>query len=407
MPQFSYFGRDQALAAKTGVLESSDRTQVAMALMGRGITPVVIEPHNPPPEARDVLRSFFKNTQVDELEVLMFSRQMYTLAKAGVPIMRALDGLRESTAHAGMRILLGELRQALDAGYELSQAMSKHPDVFDRFYVSMMRVGETTGQLTEIFSSLYAHMDFQRYMREQITSALRYPKFVIFAMVGAVAVINIFVIPAFAKVFENLNAELPLMTRILLGTSRATVDYWPVFVGAIAALVFATKRFVATAKGRLFWDQWKMSLPVAGKLVRKGALSRACRSMALVLRSGVPLLEGLRLAAAVTENAFMERAILGMRDAVERGESVLAASRKAGIFTPIVLQMVMVGEESGTLDQMLDEIGQMYQREVEYELKTMSAQIEPILIFFLGAMVLVLALGVFMPMWDLGKASIK
>ena len=407
MPQFSYFGRDADQVAKTGVLESTDRTQVAMALMGMGITPVVIEPHNPPPEARDFLANLFKKTAINEIEVLMFSRQMYTLAKAGVPIMRALQGLQESTVHVGMSKLLGELRQALDSGHELSQALARHPKVFDRFYVSMVRVGESTGQLTEIFRSLYDHLDFQRYMREQITAALRYPKFVIMAMVVAVGVINIFVIPAFAKVFENLNAELPLMTRILLGTSRATVDYWPVFVAACGAAVFATKRFVATSRGRLLWDEWKMRLPVAGKLVRKGALSRACRSMALVMRSGVPLLEGLRLAAAVTENAYMERAILGMRDGVERGESVLSASRKAGIFTPIVLQMVMVGEESGTLDEMLDEIGQMYQREVEYELKTMSAQIEPILIFFLGAMVLVLALGVFMPMWDLGKASLK
>ncbi len=407
MPQFSYYGRDADQVAKNGVLESTDRSQVAAALMGMGITPIVIEPHNPPPEASDVLAGFFSNSKINEMEVLMFSRQMFTLAKAGVPIMRALDGLKESSTHVGMKALLGELRQALDAGHELSQALARHPKVFDRFYISMIRVGESTGQLTDIFRSLYDHMDFQRYMKEQITSALRYPKFVIMAMVGAVGVINVFVIPAFAKVFENLNTELPLMTRILLGTSRATVDYWPYFVAAVVMLIIAVRRFVATAHGRMFWDEWKMRMPVAGKLVRKGSLSRACRSMALVLRSGVPLLEGLRLAAAVTENAFMERAIMGMREAVERGESVLTASRKAGIFTPIVLQMIMVGEESGTLDEMLDEVGQMYQREVEYELKTMSAQIEPILIFFLGAMVLVLALGVFMPMWDMGKASNK
>ena len=164
---------------------------------------------------------------------------------------------------------------------------------------------------------------------------------------------------------------------------------------------------MATPRGRLWWDRWKLRLPIAGKVLRKGALARACRSLALVLRSGVPVLDGLQLAAAVTENAHMEGAILGMRSAVEHGESVLAASRKAGIFTPIVLQMVMVGEESGTLEEMLDEVGALYQREVEYELKTMSQQIEPILIFVLGAMVLVLALGVFMPMWDLGRAALK
>jgi MSHA biogenesis protein MshG len=321
--------------------------------------------------------------------------------------LRALQGLQESTPHDGMRTVLAELRTALDSGMELSQAMAKRSDVFDRFYVSMIQVGETTGKLTEIFASLHEHLEFQRFMREQVSSALRYPKFVVIAMVVAVVVVNIFVIPAFAKVFENLKTELPLMTRILLGASKFMVAWWPSMLVALGAGWFSLRSFVATDRGRMWWDRWKLYLPVAGKLVRKGTLSRACRSMALVLRSGVPVLDGLRLSATVTENAWMEAAILGMRTSVERGDSVLVASRKANIFTPIVLQMIMVGEESGTLDQMLEEVGQMYQREVEYELKTMSQQIEPILIFFLGAMVLVLALGVFMPMWDLGKASLK
>lgn len=407
MPQFSYFGRDASMAACSGVLESSDRLQVAHLLVAMGITPVVIEPHQPPPEARDTLARLFNRRGIGAIEVLLFSRQMHTLAKAGVPILRALQGLQESSTHPGMKALIGELRKSLDAGHELSQSIAKHPNVFDRFYFAMIRVGETTGQLTEIFASLYDHLDFQRIMKEQVASALRYPKFVIGAMVMAVGVINVFVIPAFAKVFENLHTELPLMTRILLATSRATVQGWPALLGISLVSYFAARRFVATPQGELWWDRWKMRLPVAGKLLRKSALSRACRSLALVMRSGVPLLEGLRLSAEVTENAVMRQAVLGMRDSVERGESVLVASRKAGIFTPVVLQMIMVGEESGTLDEMLEEVGQMYQREVEYELKTMSQQIEPILIFFLGAMVLVLALGVFMPMWDLGKATLK
>jgi MSHA biogenesis protein MshG len=223
----------------------------------------------------------------------------------------------------------------------------------------------------------------------------------------ALVVINLFVIPAFAKVFANLQADLPLMTKILLASSKFFVVHWGLMLLAGVAAVLFARSSIATPAGRLAWDRWKLKLPIAGKVLRKSALARACRSFSLVLRSGVPVLEALSLAAAVTENRWMENAILGMRTSVERGESVLAASRKAGIFTPIVLQMIMVGEESGTLDEMLDEVGGMYQRDVEYELRTMSQQIEPILIFVLGAMVLVLALGVFMPMWDLGKAALK
>lgn len=407
MPQFAWFGRDAAQQPQSGVIESSTRLQVADALTGQGIVPVVIELHQPPSDAREVLAKLLNRHRVGDVELLLFTRQMHTLMRAGVPILRALQGLRESSTHEGLSDLLGKLRQSLDAGLELSRAMARHPETFDDFFIAMVRVGESTGQLTEIFESLHHHLDFQRYMREQVASALRYPKFVVLAMVVAVAVINVFVIPAFAKVFENLQTELPLMTRILLGTSRFVVEWWWAMVIGTALAALVTHGVIATPAGRLAWDRWKLKIPVAGKILRKGALSRACRSLAMVLRSGVPVLDGLQLAATVTENAHMERAILGMKSSVERGDSVLAACRKAGIFTPIVLQMVMVGEESGTLDEMLDEVGQMYQREVEYELKTMSQQIEPILIFALGAMVLVLALGVFMPMWDLGKAALK
>lgn len=407
MPSFAYRGRDEAMQPCQGLLECASARHAAQMLAGMGIVPVAIEPHAPPTPASVVIRRLLGRHAVGEVELLLLSNQMHTLQRAGVPILRALQGLQESTQHEGVRTLLAELRHGLDSGLELSQAMARRSDVFDRFYIAMIRVGETTGRLTEVFAALHEHLEFQRFMREQVKTALRYPKFVLLAMGVAVVVVNIFVIPAFAKVFENLKTELPLMTRILLASSNAMLAAWPVLLGAGVASTVAARSFTATGRGRLWWDRWKLHLPIAGKLVRKGALSRACRSLALVLRSGVPILDGLTLCAAVTENAWMEHAVLGMRSSVERGESLLVASRKAGIFTPVVLQMIMVGEESGTLDAMLDEVGQMYQRELEYELKTMSQQIEPILIFFLGALVLVLALGVFMPMWDLGRAALK
>lgn len=407
MPSFAWTGRDAARRPASGVIESRTRTQVALTLTAMGIVPVTIEPHVETDDAAGTIGRWLGREQVREDELLMLSRQMHTLLRAGVPILRVLQGLHDSSTHEGLRRLLADLRVALDSGHELSQAMAKHPHVFDRFYVSMVRVGESTGQLAEIFDSLHAHLDFQRQMREQLAAALRYPKFVIAAMAVALIVINLFVIPAFAKVFASLKTELPLMTRVLLGSSQFMLKAWPALLGAGVATWLAARGFVARPAGRLLWDRWKLHLPIAGKVLRKGALSRACRGLALVLKSGVPVLEGLNLAAAVAENAHIESAIIDMKVAIERGETMLAAARKAGIFTPIVLQMIMVGEESGTLDQMLEEVGLLYQREVQYELKTMSQQIEPIMIFFLGALVLVLALGVFMPMWDLGKAAIK
>jgi MSHA biogenesis protein MshG len=322
-------------------------------------------------------------------------------------LLQALKGLRDSSAEDGLREIYQQLMGSLDEGYDLSQAMGRRSDVFDTFYVSMVRVGESTGRLTEVFLNLSDHLEFQRYMKQQVDSAVRYPKFVIAAMVIALAVITVFVIPSFSKVFASMKTELPLMTRILLGSSEFVVSWWPAMVMAVMGLIFAAKLHVATPGGRLQWDRVKLKLPVAGKVMHKGVLARVSRSLALVLQSGIPVVQGLVLTTEVVDNAYIAQALVNLRTSVERGESVLMASNRAGIFTPLVLQMIMVGEETGRLDEMLGEIGQMYQREVEYELKTMSQQIEPILIMVLGAMVLVLALGVFMPMWDLGRAALK
>lgn len=403
MANYAYFGRNAQQQPVTGTLEALSPGHVADWLVSTGVTPVTIEPVREVQDAGDVLSRLFGRGRVTPLELMMFSRQMYTLARAGVPIMRALRSLETSAGSPALRELLKDLHGSLDAGMELSQAMARRGDVFDTFYVSMVKVGETTGRLEEIFSNLFHHLEFQKFMREQVKSALRYPSFVVAAMVGAVTVINMVVIPAFAKVFENMQAELPLMTRILLGSSRFMLDWWPALVAAAIGLVFAWRSFTGTPHGRLAWDRLKLRLPIAGPVIRKGVLSQATRSLALVFRSGVPIVQGLTLTAQVVENAHVAQALQGMRSGVERGETLLATSTRSEIFTPVVLQMVMVGEESGTLGEMLDEIGQMYQREVEYELKTLSTKIEPLLIVMLGAMVLVLALGVFMPMWDMGS----
>jgi MSHA biogenesis protein MshG len=403
---FAYHGRDRSHKAVTGTLEAMSAANVADWLLNAGITPVVIEPARvAPAEAGDVLGRLFGRDGIKLLDLMMFSRQMYTLARSGVPILRALRALETSAQRPAMQRLLYELRQSLDSGLELSQAMARRDDVFDAFYIAMVRVGETTGRLEEIFMNLFKHLEFQKFMREQVKSATRYPSFVVLAMVVAVVVINIVVIPAFAKVFDNMHVQLPLMTRILLGSSRFMLAWWPALLAGVAGLAFAWRAFVATPAGRLFWDRNKLRLPIAGTLLRKGVLSQATRSLALVFRSGVPIVQGLTLAAEVVENAFVANALQDMRGWVERGESLLASSTRTGIFTPVVLQMVMIGEESGTLGEMLDEIGQMYQAEVEYELKTLSQNIEPLLIVSLGAMVLVLALGVFMPMWDMAGGA--
>jgi MSHA biogenesis protein MshG len=244
-------------------------------------------------------------------------------------------------------------------------------------------------------------------MRAQVKAAVRYPSFVIITMAIAITVINFFVIPAFAKVYAGFKTDLPILTRVLIGFSDFMVNYWWAMLITIAAAVVAFLRHTASTDGRLKWDRLKMRLPIAGTIVTKATLARFARSLSLALRSGLPVTQGLSLVAQTVDNAYMSSRIEKMREAVERGENLVRAAAGTEVFTPIVLQMLAVGDESGAVDDMMDEIAGMYQREVEYDLKNLSAQIEPILIIGLGILVLVLALGVFLPIWDLGKVAVK
>jgi MSHA biogenesis protein MshG len=413
MPFFAYKGRNARGELVQGVLEGADSGACADQLFGTGVTPLEISPTTRKATtagsgggAGESLWERLTRKKVTSIDVQLFSRQIYTLLKSGVPIMRGLAGLQESATNKSFARVIQDLRESLDAGRELSTAMRRHTECFTPFYLSMVRVGEMTGRLEDVFLRLFDHLEFDRDMRDRVKTALRYPTFVIVAMVAAMIVVNVFVIPQFEKVFKTFHAELPLMTRILIATSRFTVDYWPVMAGAAVAAFFGFRAWTRTSAGRLVWDRYKLRFPIAGKIIHKATMARFARSFALSIRSGVPIVQALTVVAQTADNAYLTLRLDQMRDGVERGESILRTATNAHVFTPIVLQMIAVGEESGSLDDLMDEIAQMYEREVDYELKTLSSQIEPILITFLGAMVLMLALGIFLPIWDLGKAAL-
>ena len=407
MATFSYSARDAQGALREGVLEGPNPAAIADQLVGGGSTPIRIEATRaaaaPVPAFALAWR---RGAKVVHEDLLLFSRQLHSLLKAGIPITRALSGLQDS-AGAAMAGVIRNTRESLESGNALSMSMARQDGVFSAFYIAMVRVGELTGRLDEIFLRLFHHLAFEKLMRDQVRTALRYPSFVVGVMAVAIVVINLFVIPAFQKVFEGFGAELPLMTQILVGFSRFMVVGWPYLFAAAAAAFFGFRAWVATDAGHYLWDRTKLSLPVAGKIARKATLARFARSFALALRSGVPVVQAMVVVASTVENAYVGRAVERMRDGVERGDSVLRTAAASKIFTPVVLQMIAVGEESGSLDEMLSEVADFYQQDVEYELKTLSAQIEPILIVFLGVLVLILALGVFLPIWDLGRVAIK
>lgn len=406
MALYAWRGRNGRGEAAHGELESFSESGVADQLKNLGVIPVeIVLTEAKATSGLDHWLARLNQKPIVVEDILMFSRQMYTLNKAGVPILRAFSGLQASATKPAMAEMLQDIRAGLDQGRELSVTMAKHQKLFGPFYISMIRVGEMTGRLTEVFLRLNEHLEFERDVRERIKQALRYPVFVMIAMTIAVVILNIFVIPTFAKVFAGFDAQLPLMTRILLGFSAWTVTWWPALLMALAGAVVMLRSYLATRTGRYSWDAAKIRLPVIGEIILKATLARFARSFALSSQSGVPLVQALTVVAQTVDNTFIGSRIEQMRDSIERGESISRCAAATGVFTPVVLQMISVGEETGELDNLLFEIAGMYERETDYAIKGLSAAIEPILLTIIAGLVLVLALGVFMPLWSMGQAA--
>lgn len=404
MPAYAYRARTVKGELIAGTIDGPDKGRIAEQLFARGLTPIAI---NAGPAAKTGVNTLLRRMRdrVEPTDVMLFFRQMYTLSRAGVPMIRALAGLQESAASPALARIIDDLRATLDAGRELSIAMGRHPQVFSPFEVSMVRVGESTGRLEDVFDRLAQHLAFEMDMRARIKQAVRYPTFVVIAMGIALLIANLMIIPSFSKMYEGMGAQLPLLTTVLIGMSNFTVKYWWLGLLIAAGCVFAVRAWVATREGRAIWDRLKLQLPIAGKIVTRATLARFSRSTAMSIKSGVPLVDTLNIVADVVDNVYVGDKIRKMALGVQRGESVLATSVATGIFSPVALQMIAVGDETGSLDDLLFEIAGMYERDVEYDVKNLASQIEPILIVVMAAFVLVLALGILQPMWGLGKAA--
>tara|TARA_R110002072_G_scaffold103600_2_gene227270 strand:- start:16160 stop:17338 length:1179 start_codon:yes stop_codon:yes gene_type:complete len=390
----------------TGTLEAANEENVANELLGTGLTPISIEfattSENP---SIDWRRWFEPKIELEDL--ILFSRQMFSLSKAGIPMIRALTGLSESTVNVTLRRVIEEVQSDLEAGQPLSQAMAKQEKVFSDLYIAIIHVGENSGRLDEAFAQIATYLELERETIKRIKSATRYPTFVLVAMGIGLLIINVFVIPAFSGVFEKLGADLPWQTQLLVGFSNFVVSYWYFLLFVAIGIVTGVRTWVARPEGRLQWHRWKLKLPVIGSLFERIHLGRFCRSFSMILRSGLPIMQGLHIVSQALGNDYMSGKIKGMRGHIERGGSFLQSAHQSKLFTPLVLQMISVGEETGAMDSMLAEAAEFYEQEVDYELKGLADAIEPILIIGIGAMILVLALGVFLPLWDLSSAAAR
>lgn len=398
MAKFKYKAKKSNGEYVQGSQEAASVNEALAEIYKQNLTPVLIDSIN------DRFTFHFKwpfKKHIGLQELVMFCRQMYSLSKAGVPIIKAIAGLAESTDKETLRVSLRKLSHDLAGGKSLTISMQEQSDIYSSMFISMVNVGENTGRLEEVFNQLAEYYLLEYETRKRITAAMRYPALVITFIAGAMVILNLFVIPVFSQMFAKFGVELPLTTRILIGTSNFFVTYWPYMATVVAALPFLVHRALLNKRIRLLWDRLKLRLPVMGSIINRSLLGRFCRSFSLMLKSGVPLNLALTLVAEAIDNKYLEQKVYEMRKLIEQGNSLSIVADQSKMFTPLVLQMFSVGDETGRVDDLLLEAADYYEREVDYDLKSLTAKIEPILLIFVAIIVSILALGIFTPMWDM------
>ncbi|OEF28472.1 type II secretion system F family protein [Vibrio rumoiensis] len=400
MPTYQYQGRNAQGSQVSGKVDAPTEELAAESLFSKGVIPTSITKGSSKNTKEFDLSDWF--TPAVPLEVLViFCRQLYSLTKAGVPLLRAIKGLIQNCTNKQLKQALEDVSAELTNGRSLSASLQLYPNVFSPLFVSMINVGENTGRLDEALLQLAHYYEKELETRKRIKEAMRYPMFVIGFISVAMVILNTMVIPKFASMFARFGVDLPLPTRMLIATSNFFVDYWALLIAIVFALIFAFKAWVSRAAGREKWDKFRLRMPLVGSIVNRAQMARFSRTFALMLRAGVPINQSLALSAEALGNRFLEVRLLEMKAAIEAGGSISNAAISSDVFTPLVIQMIAVGEETGRIDELLIEVADFYEREVDYDLKTLTARIEPILLVIVAGMVLILALGIFLPMWNM------
>ena len=405
MPFYEFKGRNSNGQPVDGEIEGSSSNAVAGLLMDRGVTPISIVEKKVQVDVIEVIRERFDLYKVSIEELLMFTRQMGALIKAGIPITRAITGILESVENPLLIKSLRDILEQLESGRSLSVSCARHPRVFSNLYISMIQVGENTGRLEESFALMADYIDRNRRITQNIKTALRYPTTVIIAIAIAMAIVNLFVIPKFASFFETNQLELPWQTLVLLKTSNFFVEYWLFVLITLLCLLFGFRHYIKTTSGRYRWHRFIVKAPVVGEILHRSFMARFSRSFAMAYGAGVPIVQAMGVISRSIGNDYIAGHVNGMREGIERGEALTRTANQTRMFTPVVMQMFAVGEEAGNLDEMMTFIADFYEEEVDYDVKTLSDKIEPLIYVAVGALVLVLALGIFVPMWDVAKLA--
>ncbi len=394
MANFKYKAKDNFGVPVNGTMFAESKEAVASNLKKRNYIPISITEarvFEPP--------TLFKRVKLEDLN--LFTRQLWTLQRSGVPILLSLESIRDETNNPFFKQVIQDIIKDIEGGLSLSKAISRNPLNFSEVYVNMVLAGETAGILDEVLERLATLGEYELELRQKIIQATRYPMIVLIAICLAFPLAIVFIIPKFSSLFSRFEVALPLPTRILIGANFIITHYWFFIIGVSILLIFSFKSLIATEQGRAFWDLLKLKLPVFGRLNQKIIMSRFCRLSSVLLRSGISMIETFRIVSASLGNRVISRSIDRIVELINEGRGVAEAMRQSALFSPIVVQMAKIGEESGKIDELLLRVGEYFDSQIDYTVKNLVTLLEPLLIFILGMMVLVLALSIFLPMWNL------
>jgi len=398
MAIFRYSARDSSGRVLSGVIEADNEAMVVSKLQEMGFFITRLEEER---RRFDLAMAFRRFQRIGLRDLTVFSRQFATMVNAGLSIVRTLTILESQTENPRLREIIGAVRRDVEEGSPLSDAMAKHPDAFSSLVVNMVRAGEVGGVLDDVLQRIAMFFEKDLALRQKVRAAVTYPLVVFTFAIGIVLFLVFFILPQFVAFFEGLDLVLPLPTRILMATTRFVTARWYVLVATIVLAVYGFRSFIRTPEGRMWWDRWKLNMPLFGPLVRKVSISRFSRTFATLLASAVPIIQALEVVGRAVDNTVFQRATEQVKDSIREGESISGPLQQSGIFPPMVIHMVSVGEETGNLDGMLQKVADFYDQEVETMLSQLTSILEPLLILFLGIVVGFIVLSFYLPLYQL------
>jgi len=397
MLTFAYQARDSSGSSVSGVQEALNEENAINTLMTRGLMVLSIQ-------QKSVTKASAKIGKVSETDTVLFTRQLATMVDAGLPLVSGLTALYEQCdprKQAGLKRTIGDLSARVQGGDSFYEAICKHPRVFNRLYMAMVKAGESGGMLAEILDRLAGFLEATARLRKKIKSAMTYPVIVVCIAMGITTFLIVRVVPVFGQIFADFGAKLPAPTQFLIDLSAFIRGNWYYIVGTIGGTIFAIKHALRTKRGRETWDRWKLKLPVFGPLIHKICMTRFARTFAQLIRSGVPILEVMEIVGETSGNSVMEYAIRSVSVDVEKGDPMTTAMSKQKIFPPMLLRMLSAGESTGKNDVMLEKMADFWDEEVEATLSALTSLIEPFLIVILGVIVGGIVIAMFLPILKL------